>query len=360
MKNIFITFTPYHILLSYSVAFTHHRFEDNILFVISDFAGADKLAKIIEISNNSVFKKVHVLSGNYGKKYEFLKWFVARKNIVELKNILNDFRINRAYSCHDQKAEGQAAFFFTKKNNKNAQCVYIEDGSGAYSESVNKKKPFVKILLGKLLYGFWWKNERISGFSQWTDKIMVVFPQFIRDEIRKRDVIPIKKEEVLKLRQEDIFSNWIKLFEIDLHRLEKIDMILLINRSGSAKLYPEYKKVMKALLRIGIANGLNIALKYHPRETLKDFLSVKNEDKIIILPRALPIEIIYLMKPDSLKFIIGNISTSLLTAKWLLDDCKVFSIAPLFCHYDQRLLKMFKEIDIQLINGENEFEKIFR
>jgi len=360
MKNIFLAFTPYHIFLLYSIASTHHRTEDNILFIISDFAESTKLAKAIEDSRNSSFKQVYVLAGTYAKKWKILKWIITRNNIIKLKHFIKNSRIKNVYSCQDKKAEGQAMFYFTKEKNKTTQCFYVEDGSGVYSEIVSKKKNFFKFILAKLFYGTWWRDKKVVGSSQWTDKLMVIFPQFVRGELKNKDIIPIKKDEVLRLKKEEFFSNCIKLFDVNLHGLEQIDVLLLINHSYYARLYPKYKEVIEKFLKITETQGLKTAVKYHPREPLEDFLSVNNREKIIILPRAIPVEILYIIGPASLKIVVGNISTSLLTAKWLMNHCRVVSLVPMFNYYDYGLLKIFKEINIQLINNEEGLKKIIK
>jgi hypothetical protein len=360
MKNIFLAFTPYHVLLSYSIALAHHQSEDNIFFIISDFAESIKLAKAIEESRNSSFKKVYVLAGSYGKNNKILKWIITRNNILTLKHFIKNFQIKNIYSCQDQKAEGQALFYFAKKRNKATQCFYIEDGSGVYSEEVSKRKNFFKFILAKLFYGSWWRDKEVLGSSQWIDKLIAIFPQFVRDELKDKDIIPIKKEDILRLKKEEPFLNYLRLLNINLHKLQQIDILLLINHSNSAKRYPKYKGVIEKFFKIIKTQKLRLAVKYHPREPLEDFLSVSNREKITVLPREFPIELFYIIKPASLKFVIGGISTSLLTAKWLMDYCKVISLASLFNRYDHRLFKIFKEINIQLINSEEELKRIIK
>jgi len=86
---------------------------------------------------------------------------------------------------------------------------------------------------------------------------------------------------------------------------------------------------------------------------------VGNTEGIIVLPQSLPIELVYIFTSKQIRFIVGDISTSLLTAKWLLDNATVVSIAPLIGQTDPQLFRTFHELDIKILNNVKEVKEIF-
>jgi len=67
MKNIFLAFTPYHILLSCSIALDYSQIDENFLFIISDFSESDALSRTLKNWQDPPFKKIIFLPGVYRK-----------------------------------------------------------------------------------------------------------------------------------------------------------------------------------------------------------------------------------------------------------------------------------------------------
>ena len=188
MRNVFITFTPYHILLSCAIAFDKHAQEENYLFVISDFDEAGALIKAMEGWSGCPFAEIESLPGVYGKASMFRRRFTVRRNIAAISKSVKEDKIDRVFVCHDERAEAQAALHFAKKGNKNTVGVYVEDGAGAYSSYRSTKRPLHKLLLGKLFYGPWWADVSVLGTSRWIDEVKAIFPQLVRPELRLKCV----------------------------------------------------------------------------------------------------------------------------------------------------------------------------
>jgi hypothetical protein len=355
MKNVFFAFTPYHILLSCSIALDNSQTSENFLFIISDFSDAEVLGKILKNWQDSPFKKIIFLPGIY-KKNIFKKRFIIRKNIKTLENLLQDSVLDKVYVPNDARSETQIILRYAKKNNKNALGIYIEDGIGAYTSGHLKKKNYLKLLLSKIFYGIWYKDITTLGTSQWIDQVMAIFPQFIRPELKTKKITPIKKDKFLKVLKEKVFFEYITSL-IDIYKLKEVDILIIAAHSDLGKQSFRYEKALKEILNSIKTTKLKVAIKYHPREFREDFLSIANEKETIILPKSVPVELFYNFMPE-LKFIIGDISTPLLTGRWLLEKPEVISIARLLNFSDRYLFSVFKELNIKLVNNVEEIKNI--
>jgi len=366
MKNIFIASTTFPILIFYSIALTYHPMEENILFIVSDFAGSLKLADAISQQRQSPFSNVYCLPGGYGRRTKlprrFLNLIIKAKNVLTIANFVKKNQIKNVYSGNDADAEGQAMFYFVKKKNQYAQCISVEEGAGAYgSGPLREKKNFLEIFLAKIFYGWWWKEVRIGGTSPWVDKMMMRFPEFLRPEFRGKEIITIKREDFMRLKDNTLFLNYIRESSITEKELNQINILFALPHSGESDFFiagERYKELIKEILKLAQGHKLKVAVKYHPREPFEDFLGVRRE-KVIILPKALPMELFYLFSPDSLKFVIDDISSTLLTARWLLNNnVRVISIAPMLNYYDRPLFEVFKKQKIELLDDLNFLFKV--
>ena len=142
--------------------------------------------------------------------------------------------------------------------------------------------------------------------------------------------------------------------------LSSLDAVLIVKHSEFARGIPGYGHTINETLAIAKIQGLRLAIKYHPREFRGDFLSVGNSKGITVLPQSLPVELLYIITSKQIKFIIGDISTSLLTAKWLLNNAAVISIALLLDQTDPKLLKTFRKLGIKVVENIAEIWSIVR
>lgn len=352
MRNVFIAFTPYHILLSCGIALDQSDLADNCLFIVSDFSDVEPLIHSLEGWNYSPFAQIECLPGIYGQDRKYRRRFISRKNLTTITEFINKHQVSRIYVFHDGRAEAQAALHFAKKDNRDAVGTYVEDGAGAYSSHVPTKRPLHTLLLGKLFYGPWWEGVDVLGTSRWIDEVKAIFPRLVRPELRLKHVTSIPRHALLELRNQEWPYKYLEALGMQIAELEHLEAVLVVAHSEFAARISGYKQAIEDFLAIAKSQALRLAIKYHPREPLTNFLSVAEAEGISILPQSVPIELVYIIASEKIRFVIGDISTSLLTAKWLLSNVTVVSIAPLLGQSDsQPLIKVFRELDIKVVTN---------
>jgi len=358
MRNIFVAFSPYHILLSSVIALDRANSGDNYLFATCDSKSIEVLLQTLE-ECRSPFTEVKRLLGVYNKSNMFIRGVIIKKNIIFIKHFVERNKITHVYVFADSRGDSQAALYYSKINNPNVKGIYVEDGAAAYSSrKIQRSK--LKVLLAKLWYGYWWEDTRVYGESRWIDEVKVIFPQLIRPELRPKNITGLSRDTMLALRKQDWFNKYLKKLGIRATELGDLDAILVVARSEFAKGIPQYKRILGIILDFARDQRLRFAIKYHPRELENDYLSIADTERAIILPQSLPIEAVYILASRQIRLVVGDISTSLLTAKWLLDDAKVISIAPILNYADQHLLRVFHDLGIRLARNAEEIAQLIR
>lgn len=365
--NIFLAFTPYHVLLAYCMAAKRQQSgERNVLFIISEFPEADTFADSLRVSKRNVFSDVVLLQGEYRKRSIFVKIGMRKKNAALIRDFVRKLRIHTVFVGNDQRVEAQAALYHAKRAWPQSKGVYVEDGTVAYPFAVPKKS-MIRVLLGRVIFGSWWQDIPVPGTSSWIDQTAAIFPSLVRPELKEKEVIPIEKECFLRIKEDPSFMRYIDALGISLGKLQAIDVLFVSHHSETEDRHPRYREVAKHVLAFVREKKLRLAVKYHPRELLGDFLSVRplggtrdfQQNDALLLPHAFPLELLYMFAEKPPKLIIGGVSSSLLTAIWLLGNAsKVACLAPLYDYFDPSILEVFQKSNIQLVHTNEELEDI--
>jgi hypothetical protein len=117
-----------------------------------------------------------------------------------------------------------------------------------------------------------------------------------------------------------------------------------------------------------VERGYDVAVKYHPRQIETDYLDVGRDPRVSLLPSGLPLEYVYILaaapatdsalsrrsgaaaKADArpLQMVIGDVSTTLLTARWLVPDARVISLARPLGLLDPAIEELFAKLAISV------------
>lgn len=370
MCDIFIACTPYHILLSYAIASIQGNLTDRYLFIISDFKRADALVHLFERLCKPHFAKIHWLPGIYRKTNKFVQGIVIKKNVNTMRWFVNRHKVDRIYVFNDGGPESQAALYYGKLGNKNAIGVYVEDGIGAYTSYTRNRRSKFKMLMGRLFFGMPWKDISVLGTSTWIEEIFVIFPQLVRAELLGKRVKSISSHALLDLPNQTPLSDILSLLNVTIDEWRQIDAVLLLANSVYGNKCATYKQAIKTLVSSANNCGVRLAVKYHPSELKVDYLSIEGFQEILVIPKGLPAELVYIFLPERIKFIIGDLSTSLLTAKWLLSNVTIVSIAPFLGQIlgqiapflgqtEIKLFETFRKLGIKEVGSFSEIKAIF-
>jgi len=324
--------------------------------VIPDFGDSEWVFALTKLQS-SPFSGIKYLNQIYGVKSILKKAWLMRKNAEWLRKFVRQYIPDRVYVCNDRRIEAQTALYISKKINSEAIGIYVEDGLNIYSLNIYSPFRFKSNLIvkvgGKILFTPRWEDIKVFGTSRLIDEVRSIFPEFVRPEVSKTSIFSIERDPLLKLREEESF--FIELMEsrgVKFKELQAKNVIFLISHPEQIKDTEKYNIVANNLIEKLTKMGLGIGIKYHPRSPLTHSFEFKNIEEITILPPFLPVELFYLVI-KKLKFVIGPISTSLVTAKWLLNNVEVYYSLHEDNILDAQLSSLFSKLDIRPLEIEN-------
>ena len=173
MKNLFIAYTPYHILLSHGLVEDMSGEIENYLIIFSDFIDKKALKYLQETKLQSQFNEIlYYASGTDLRLFTRLKrQLIMWKNVRFITKFVKKHKFDRVYVFNDLRMESQAALHFVRRRNKNSMIIYVEDGISVYHTSplTYWKKSVFASVIKKIIYGLWLDNTLIPGTTKWID-----------------------------------------------------------------------------------------------------------------------------------------------------------------------------------------------
>lgn len=354
MHNIFLAFTPYHVLLSCAIALQECDDAYNHLIIRPSFSHAPMLTTVLSDWKGSPFDRVTCIRGLHGVSSEGLKRFILKTNSLVIRGIVKSQLVDKVYVGSDGSPESQTALHFAKSSNFNAKGIYIEDGSAAYSTAQFPKREQWKESLEKIFYGNWWEYIRVHGTSKWVDEVRLVYPEFARPELADKILKRIERKKILRLQKEPWPAKYLSAMGVDRVILNSIDGLLLLPRSTLLGGTSRLNSVVDKFADYAVKRGQKIGVKCHPRDFAHKVVTKGKDKHVLILPNAIPVELIYLYGTGRLKLVTAGVSTSLLTAHWLIDAAKIICIKTFSGFPDGRIINIFRTLGIELATTVDE------
>ena len=327
MSNIelYLTATPYHILLSSGLALNNNK-NKKFLVIRPDFPNYDLIMKSFKMWKNCPFDDIILLNGNFSPKYKkmnsSLKYLLSSvDNLNKVKKIPIFKNKANIYVFNDNFPEYQ----YLCHKNKTGKNIYVEDGSAAYSYNLRNTKNYLKHLFDKILFGKWYyRVSELVGTSPYIDECLVFYPNLINKSLKNKKLNKIPNEIFSNLNKYDYIDVLSDVYNIS---IPNVDSLIVLERFEYLKensLLDDYLNVINAVITNDLKNNKSILIKYHPRE-INHYIDIKDKN-IHYIDQSIPMEVVYLvLKNKKVNCIYGTTSTSLITSKIILPAVKVIS-----------------------------------
>lgn len=337
MSTFFISHTPYHILLACGLACLQNKYEKKYLIIMSDFENSNKYRDVLESWEKNPFSEIIILKGNWAvNKYVgtlnvYIRFSISMFNVLNNKVILYNYFAKhvkdsspKTYLFNDSNVQSQYLAKLT--SDKKGKVYYVEDGSAAYNGHLSVTSNGIIKIIYKLFFGLWYHELEIFGTSKYVNEIIVSYPQAIRPELRE------KKSQKLPDQIYDFLSNFLSHFLITNfgYEVPEFDCVIVLPHSEILRFSNVNITSIFQNITSFLAMRYKVGIKYHPRE-INNYLNFENEPNISIIPKLFPLEVIWMhLRRNKIKVIIGDTSTSLISAKEIMtNNTKVISIAKL-------------------------------
>ena len=213
-------------------------------------------------------------------------------------------------------------------------------------------KDSINSILEKLSYGLWWEEPKTVGASSLIQQAWLFRPNIAIPELQVKALHAMPNEWFTHQSVLDFSQEVLEGFGCDENctlLLKKIDVLILTPHPNNILKMPGYKKRLEEFLVKLHKLNLNVAIKPHPKSMEEDFLSWHNEYQVSIIPSLLAFEFVLPMLKPSMK-VVGDVGTSVLTAKWLRSDLEVGAVLNSESKFESRFESILNKLEIPVHN----------
>jgi len=348
MINYFFISSPLHFFIATNLAIAHKADTNIALFISKNEQTAKQYAKATKHFSN-IFQDTFDLTINDDQK----KLKQRKLRFGQIEKIITSTPPDRIFTGSDRRMEFQFAMHQARQVNADVEGIYIDDGTVSYlgHKSINSVfHKFIDPMLKKLVYGTWWQNALTTGSSNWISKSYLAVPKDAHPLLQTKELIELDQdvfssEEFLEVNN-FLIAKYDTLNAIDFPKVKAV--LCLPNESFYLKNPAFLQQIRKTILLHFQAE--EIAIKAHPKS--KDLaLLTKVFPKSIPLPNTLGMELLLPKLSDNTS-IIGDVSTALLTAKWLKPKVTVQAFE-MNSDISKNLKRLFNSLGIKFISLES-------
>jgi hypothetical protein len=167
----------------------------------------------------------------------------------------------------------------------------------------------------------------------------------LRPELQSYPVEKIPSDAIKEVATQAWIDEYLSRIGISMTKVSELDLIIAPAHSTYGESVTGYRGVYDSIIHTAVENGLNVAVKYHPRDH-GEFLPTNKYGSVTVLPAQIPFELITMTGSVT---VISDISTVLLTSA-VEKNNRVYSIAPLLDHSDEELFETFTRVGVGLLS----------
>lgn len=318
-NHLFLASTPFNMLTSAMVAFTLPEGDKAYLGLIDQPKVERVFVTALREWAGSPFEKSIALSQQAKGKAKRQLRQIAFTNIAE---VIDKIKPNKIYTGNDRRIEFQFAMQYARKLTPSCTGVYIDDGTYSY---LGRKTHWLKDkvadnLIKKLTYGAWWQQPQTVGASSWISEAILAFPSSAVKELQSKKCFSLP-ENLNRNEFKQLANACLAMLNYKAEKLAQINALVLFPHESVAS------ERAKTKLGYWLKNqNAKISFKHHPRTQFTNTLDSKDAwlipERATEVPAGIPIEVLLpLIQPTCQ--LAGDVSTALLTAKWLRPELEV-------------------------------------
>jgi hypothetical protein len=323
--SVYFASTILHLYAAASIAAGRQNETAHLIFIDQPEDKEFPLYSIVRQWSASPFESVRLLPGRFKGTVNKLK---KRKQLFNsLDKIITNLKPNNIFVGNDRRIEFQFSMHIAETLNLNTQGHYMDEGTFTYvgrKASSSFSDSVVDNWLKKLSYGLWWKNPLTVGESAWISTNHVAFPDLIDQRLRKKIIEPLDNNAFTSDRMLQLSTDILTYYAFDSDKVSSLDALFTLPHESLFTSNSDYRDQVLEQIRDLKSQGLKVAAKYHPRNSNPDALNLLSAG-VELIPSGISFEAILPLLPSK-THIIGDLSSTLLIARWLRPELEVTSI----------------------------------
>jgi len=232
----------------------------------------------------------------------------------------------RIFTGNDRRIEFQYAMHIASRINRNVEGIYLDEGAVTYTghKSMHRFQhrhidPFFK----KLVYGRWYRQAITTGTSAWVDTVYAAFPAAVHPLLRRKRVLPIDPAPFATDAFKALALAMLGGHDEYREGLRGIRVVITLPHEGSYINRPDrYQAISRDLA--AVFDPSQIAVKPHPRITDAGLVR-QMFPGALLLEHTVGMEALLPLLGERC-LVTGDISSTLLTTRWLRPDLPVVAV----------------------------------
>jgi hypothetical protein len=323
--SVYFASTILHLYAAASIAAGRRNEIAHLVFIDQPGNKEFPLHSIAQHWSASPFENVKLLHGRFKGIANKLK---KRKQLFnDLETLITDLKPDDIFVGNDRRIEFQFSMHITETLGLQTKGHYMDEGTFTYvgrKPSSSFSDSVIDNCLKKLSYGLWWKNPLTVGESAWISIIHVAFPELIDDRLNKKVIMQLDHSAFTSDAMMQLSNDILMFYKFDSDKLADLDALFTLPHESLFTKNPDYRDQVLHLINNLKSKGQRVAVKYHPRNRVPDALDLLSAG-VELIPAGISFEAILPLLPKK-THIIGDLSSTLLIARWLRPELEVTSV----------------------------------
>jgi hypothetical protein len=323
--SVYFASTILHLYAAASIAAGRKNETAHLIFIDQPEDKEFPLYSIAQQWSASPFESVRLLPGRFKGIVNKLK---KRKQLFNnLEKIVSDLKPGNIFVGNDRRIEFQFSMHITETLGLKTKGHYMDEGTFTYvgrKASSSFSDAVVDNWLKKLSYGLWWKNPLTVGESAWISIIHVAFPNLIDKRLKQKVIQPLDNNAFTSSAMMQLSTEILTFYNFNSEQLTDLDALFTLPHESLFTNNLGYRDQILEQVSDLKNKGLRVAVKYHPRNSDPDALKLLSAG-VELIPAGISFEAILPLLPKK-THILGDLSSTLLIARWLRPELEVTSI----------------------------------
>ena len=322
-SKLLLVATFRHYFIGLGLAFNDKQHDYHLVFINQTFDGERNLILNASLRAKEPFASVSCLPL---RTTDFKEKNVNRRAAFKLlRKKISAVRPVEISTGNDRRLEFQYAMNFARNVLKmQVRGGFLDQGTGSYisSQKLNMRKyltrKWVEVPLKKIVYGKWVSKIQRHGESHWVDVCYLTHPNLAPVHLLKKECVEVKADFYKTEQAQCVIGSIVSSIGCSGDEGVQADLLLVVPHGSVIEDIYGSKGRAKEIFENICADYGNVFVKYHPANS-GDMLELGGHANI--LPSQFPVEILFAVM--DFERVIGDISTSMVSAKWMLPRASV-------------------------------------
>jgi hypothetical protein len=344
--DVYLVSSTLHFFWAYVLAAKHRAERDSHLLLIDQYTDRPMVFSRFLADDSAPFVATELIAGRELKG--LAKWRNRRSQLAWATHYTQAHRIDRVLIGNDRSVFGQFFIRQAKAHSRTCQACYLDEGVFTYLGRADSQKPserYVDAFLKKMVYGFWYDPPLTIGASKWIDQAWVMYPQQVNPLLQAKPLCEIYPDNRGFKELSALAERVLTELDVPMQRLAELDVLITLPNQTLFSKVAHYEQAMHELLRRFQAQGLKVAVKYHPAAGDSDPLKLEATG-VWRLPGRVSFEMLLPFLKQCT--VIGDVSSTILLANYSSGVKRVVMVQTSDDDYSKRVAGLCNKIMIDV------------